>query len=385
VTGEPVTDLRQRLSRLGFDSDEDPPAHFGPATRAAVEAFQHRRGLRVDGVCGSQTWNTLVEAGFRLGDRTLMRRSPMMRGDDIAELQQRLGALGFDSGRVDGIFGELTSSGVTEFQRNVGLPDDGVVGVITLRELRRMQTRHRQTELVSTVRAREALRHAPPTLVGRHVAVGEPGGLTATAGSLRRRLSTLGAQVLALSDPDDSAQARQANAAHADLFVGLRLDPTTSGCTTAYYAGYRTESPGGRRLAEVIQDLVPVSLGIGDNGVRGMSVPLLRETQMPAVLVEIGPAAVAVEQSQALAGNLADLRTNPQLSGEGNNPQRHAQVVKIGAQRRVQLERWAGEGGSVRARRTPPWPGRSAPGPRAWRIRPRAGLSGCDSQPSPEC
>ena len=81
-----------------FLPESTPKGTFREGTRAAVEAFQYRRGLRVDGVCGRQTWSALVEAGRRLGDRFLYRRSPMLRGDDVAELQQRLSALGFDTG-----------------------------------------------------------------------------------------------------------------------------------------------------------------------------------------------------------------------------------------------------------------------------------------------
>ena len=79
-------------------------------------------------MCGPQTWSALVEAGRDLGDRFLYRRTPMLRGDDVAELQQRLSALGFDTGRVDGIFGDLTSAALGEFQRNVGLPSTASPG-----------------------------------------------------------------------------------------------------------------------------------------------------------------------------------------------------------------------------------------------------------------
>lgn len=278
---------------------------FGPATRAAVEAFQRLRGLRVDGICGPQTWNTLVEAGFRLGDRFLYRRTPMLRGDDVAELQQRLCTLGFDTGRVDGIFGDATTRALGEFQRNAGLPVDGIVGGATLTELLRLESRHHEPELVSAVRARAALRDAPPTLRGRHVAVGESGGLGSVAGALRRHLTLAGTLVTELHHPDDATQAKEANELGVDVFVGLRLNPSTTSCRTAFWAGTHDESPGGRRLAELVQDEVPAALGVADAGVHGMSVPLLRETQMPAVLVEVGPATIVVERARSLAAAIS--------------------------------------------------------------------------------
>jgi N-acetylmuramoyl-L-alanine amidase len=242
-----------------------------------------------------------VEAGFRLGDRFIYRRTPMLRGDDVAELQQRLCTLGFDTGRVDGIFGDATSEALCEFQRNVGLPVDGIVGGATLRELLRLETRSLDPKLVSAVRARVALREAPPTLSGRRVAVGESGGLGSVAGALRRRLQIGGTVVAELHHPDDSAQAREANDLAVDVFVGLRLNPATVSCQTAFWAGTHDESPGGRRLAELIQQNVPTALGVDDAGVRGMSVPLLRETRMPAVLMELGPASTVVERASSLA------------------------------------------------------------------------------------
>ena len=297
--------MQHRLRAILPGAPVEADGVFGPTTRAALEAFQRLRGLRVDGVCGPQTWNTLVEAGFRMGDRFLYRRTPMVRGDDVAELQQRLCTLGFDTGRVDGIFGDATVRALAEFQRNAGLPVDGIVGGATLQELMRLESRHHDPELVSAVRARAALRDAPPTLRGRHVAVGEGGGLGSVTGALRRRLGWAGIRVTELHHPDDTVQAKEANELEVDVFVGLRLNPSTSGCRTAFWSGRHDESLGGRRLAELVQAEVSRALEIADAGVHGMSVPLLRETRMPAVVVEIGPARAVVEGAPALAAALA--------------------------------------------------------------------------------
>ena len=301
-SGEAVADVQHRLLSLGYGPVSDPIGEFGRATRASLEAFQRHRGLRVDGVCGPQTWQTLVEAGYRLGDRLLYRRTPMQRGDDVAELQQRLCALGFDTGRVDGIFGNSTAKALREFQENAALHADGILGTETLRELRRVAARAAPPlQLVSTVRARELLRQSPPTLSGRHVAIGEPGGLAAPLAALRRRLVAHGATVTTLHHPEDSVQAQQANGVGADVYLTLRLEPERPGTLAAFYSGYRDESVGGRLLAETIQRIVPVALGVPDLGARGMSLAVLRETRMPAVIVEVGPATAVVEHGPALA------------------------------------------------------------------------------------
>lgn len=271
-----------------------------------MEAFQRLRGLRVDGECGPQTWAALVEAGFRMGDRFLYHRRPMMRGDDVADLQRRLSALGFDTGRVDGIFGGQTASALADFQRNTGLAPDAILGGSTLRELLRVTARHADAALVSTVRDRERMRMAPRTLLGRRIALGEEGGVAVLVGALGRRLRAEGAVVVPLSHPEGSAQAEQANAAGAEVYLGLRLDPDRSGCAAAYYAGYRYESSGGRHLAELVQALGAAALGVTAGGARGMALDVLRETRMPAVVCEVGPGPLVVARGAALAAALAD-------------------------------------------------------------------------------
>lgn len=88
------------------------------------------------------------------------------------------------------------------------------------------------------------------------------------------------------------------------------MDADGNRCTTAYYAGYRYSSPGGRRLAELLQQSLPPTLGVIDGGCQGMSLPLLRETRMAAVICEVGPATVVVEQASSLARAVVDALTD---------------------------------------------------------------------------
>ena len=132
--GPAVEDIQRRLLALGYDlGPTSVDGVFFGLTAEAVRSFQQEHELDEDGVVGSRTWSALVDAGFTFGDRMLYLRLPHFHGRDVRLLQHALNVLGFACGADDGIFGAFTEGAVREFQRNAGLPDDGIVGPDTVR------------------------------------------------------------------------------------------------------------------------------------------------------------------------------------------------------------------------------------------------------------
>jgi N-acetylmuramoyl-L-alanine amidase len=299
-TGDAVRDLQQRLTALGLDTSAEPRGAFGPLTDDAVRSFQVQRGLPASGECDVSTWTAVVEAGYRLGDRLIYLKSPMTRGDDVAELQRSLGTLGFDAGRVDGIFGPDTDRALRDFQRNAGLTTDGVGGprvVGSLDQLGRPTSRHTN---VAGVRERERLRSQPPRLTGRRIVIGEGGGLDVLVTAIDRLLQDSGAQVAVLHHPQPSVQAVEANDFQADVYIGLALVDQPS-CEAAFYSTTGFESAGGRQLAHLlVEQLQPIArLEVVEPC--GRWLPILRETRMPSVFCTLGPPDQIVAETAELA------------------------------------------------------------------------------------
>jgi N-acetylmuramoyl-L-alanine amidase len=299
AAGEAVRDLQRRLARAGYDLSGDDAGTYGDHTAAAVRRFQESRGLRTDDTCGTQTWNALVEAGYHLGDRLLYERRPMLRGDDVADLQTRLGDLGFFADRVDGILGPQTAVAIKDFQRNSGLTADGICGPDTTAALHRV---HRRTppSVKAGVVERERLRTGTRGLAGRRILVGQLGGLDALASTVTRALQEQGAVVASWTHPDPSVQAAEANGFEADVYLGLDL-LAEPGCRCSYYGRPDYESAGGRRLAERLAAVLPEVVGGPSGTTHAMQLPVLRETRMVAVWCELGPPAKVVETTAAIA------------------------------------------------------------------------------------
>jgi len=122
-SGTAVRQLQEALKEAGHDPGPI-DGEFGPATEAAVRAFQQEKGIAVDGVVGAITWLNIDEDA--VFSRPVVRRGST--GLAVRRVQKRLTLAGYDTCGVDGIFDARTEAGVKALQRDSGLAQDGVVG-----------------------------------------------------------------------------------------------------------------------------------------------------------------------------------------------------------------------------------------------------------------
>ncbi len=307
--GPAVRDIQDRLAALGFDPANDTRAEFGEATRIAVTDFQKAKGLDADGIVGPDTWRSLYEAGYRLGDRLIFMRRPMIRGEDVAELQSRLNSLGFDSGKVDGIYGRDTEAAVVEFQNNRHLAEDGRVGPEVVTEIH-LVTRGDMKEGRQAIRESEWLRRLPPTMAGARIFLDAD---CRDADEARDAWEAASAAALAIQEAGgvpmmsrsndtrlpERVRARRANRMGSDLIVAFRVNREDED-SVYYFASEHSSSRAGEALARAL------ALMVGGR-VEGRASAMLKETRAPAAVValrsldEKGGLAVAEGLSQFFA------------------------------------------------------------------------------------
>ena len=128
--GHPIRTLQFLLRARGHNLTVD--GMFGPATEAAVKAFQTSKGMTADGIMSAQTWSALI-----------IQVKKGSSGDAVRGVQEEFQFRAGEPGKglkVDGIFGPQTDSTVRGFQQAVSLdvPSvivDGIVGPVTWQAL----------------------------------------------------------------------------------------------------------------------------------------------------------------------------------------------------------------------------------------------------------
>ena len=128
--GHPIRTLQLLLRARGHNLTVD--GMFGPATEAAVKAFQTSKGMTTDGIMSAQTWSTLI-----------VQVKKGSSGDAVRGVQEEFQFRAGEPGKglkVDGIFGPQTDSTVRGFQHALSLDVssvvvDGIVGSVTWQAL----------------------------------------------------------------------------------------------------------------------------------------------------------------------------------------------------------------------------------------------------------
>lgn len=292
----------------------DPHEYFDQHLEDAVRAFQQRRGLVADGVVGPQTARGLDSARWRLGDRILLfTPGHLMRGDDVAALQERLVVLGMLAGPVDGLFGVLTEAALRELQRGLGLEPDGLCGPETLRAMGALARAVGGGDPWA-LRQQADVAVAGSSLAGKTVLIdpahgGDDPGTVANglaeadvvldlARRVEGRLAATGVHAVLTRGPGtcptEEARAQLADQTGADVLVSLHCDgnasPQASGVATFYWGDVRigARSATGHQLSSLVQREVVARTGMVDLRTHACTFDILRLTRMPTVQVELG-------------------------------------------------------------------------------------------------
>lgn len=121
-----MIDIQQRLMDLDYMDEDEPTDYYGNGTKYALQLFQRKNGLQVDGLIGENTLTALyadeaLPYTVKLGDR----------GSDVVAMQERLQELKYLKAGHTGYFGTDTETAVKNFQKRNGLSADGNVGEYT--------------------------------------------------------------------------------------------------------------------------------------------------------------------------------------------------------------------------------------------------------------
>ena len=270
-------------------------------SESEIRSFQQARGLSVTGLVDEITARALEEAQWKLGDRSLnLQEPPLMHGDDVAALQSRLTEMGFDCGRVDGIYCPGTELAVKDFQKSVGATVDGKCGPATIIALIRL-TKIVSGGAPSILRESANQKNRGPALANKTIVLNPDGDdplVYDVAVRTEGRLLALGASVFLTrgekNNPSESERIAFTNNSNADLMISLHEDSykneNAHGAATYFYGSeaHGVHSIVGERFASLVQREICARTDFANCRTHAMTWDLLRLTKAPAVRIDLG-------------------------------------------------------------------------------------------------
>ena len=127
-----MLDLSNKIQAAGYHFPEN-----SIECRSLIELFLSDYNLE-QSISKDNLWLELLNHGYSLGDRILNFSNPVLKGSDIEELQELLSRLGFYSEPINSEYTKELMKSVEAFQENRGLTIDGVVGLNTVTEIKKL-------------------------------------------------------------------------------------------------------------------------------------------------------------------------------------------------------------------------------------------------------
>ncbi len=132
LSSDELLDLSNKIQAAGYQFPAD-----SLECKSLVELFLNDYNIEKT-ISKENLWLELLNHGYDLGDRILNFSNPVLKGSDVEELQEMLSRLGFYSEPINSEYTKELMKSVEAFQENRGLSVDGVVGLNTAIEIKKL-------------------------------------------------------------------------------------------------------------------------------------------------------------------------------------------------------------------------------------------------------
>ena len=267
-----MLDLSNKIQAAGYHFPEN-----SIECRSLIELFLSDYNLEKS-ISKDNLWLELLNHGYSLGDRILNFSNPILKGSDIEELQELLSRLGFYSEPINSEYTKELMKSVEAFQENRGLTIDGVVGLNTVTEIKKLIRPNLDNSLNEAIKAFKR----PGSMLNVCIYVeniGEYKDQVVFYESLKELANKSGIKVSFASEAGETLTKENiisfVNKINPSVFLTFENNQQP---TVDYFQGKHSISNIGKKIAEIISSKIDKS----PNGKNNM---LLKNTRAVSIII----------------------------------------------------------------------------------------------------